>query len=222
MIRMSHTLKACFVLAAIAAGACSTPLANGPEQVFDLNQRYPITVQPRMMALRLPYNGQPQLDVNAAGQIARFAQDFLSNGSGSLAVAAPSQYPQVADMVIAQLLEFGVGRNQIMVGAANAPGPAEDIRLTFIRYVAEAPPCGNWSTNLTYTAPNIPHPNFGCTTQHNVAAMVSDPRDLLTPDTSGQTDAQRRLTVLDRYRKGEPTPAQKAEEQKALISIVGQ
>lgn len=222
MIRISHTLKACVVLAAMAAPACSTPLANGPEQVFDLNQRFPITVQPRMMTLRLPYNGQPQLDVNATGQIARFGQDYLSHGSGSLAVAAPSGYPGVADMIVALLLESGVGRNQIMVGAPNAPGPTEDIRITFIRYVAETAPCGDWSTNLGYTAPNTQPPNFGCTTQHNIAAMVSDPRDLLTPDTSGQTDAQRRLTVLDRYRKGEPTPAQRTQEQKALISIIGQ
>jgi pilus assembly protein CpaD len=88
--------------------------------------------------------------------------------------------------------------------------------------VAETPSCGDWSGNLGYTAPNTPPPNFGCTTQHNIAAMVSDPRDLLTPDTSGQADAQRRLTVLDKYRKGEPTPAQKTQEQNALISIIGQ
>jgi pilus assembly protein CpaD len=222
MIRISHTMKACVVFAAVAAGACSTPLANGPEQVFDLDQRFPITVQPRMMTLRLLYNGQPRLDENATGQVARFAQDYLSHGSGSLAVAVPSEYPGAADMVVAQLLQLGVGRNQIMVGAANAPGPSEDIRITFIRYVAETAPCGDWSTNLGYTASNTTPPNFGCTTQHNIAAMVADPRDLLTPDSSGQADAQRRLTVLDRYRKGEPTPAQRTQQQNALISIIGQ
>jgi pilus assembly protein CpaD len=219
-------LRACVAVVAVTAAAftgaaCSTPVANGPDQVFDLNERYPISVQPRMMTLRLLYNGQAALDENATGQIARFAQDYLSHGSGSIAVAPPSGNAGVADLVIAELLERGVSRNQIMVGGANAPGPADDIRLTYIRYVAEAPPCGDWSGNRAYTANNLPPSNFGCAMQHNLAAMVADPRDLVTPDTSGQPDAQRRLTVLDQYRKGEPTPAQKTNEQSAVITAVG-
>jgi pilus assembly protein CpaD len=73
------------------------------------------------------------------------------------------------------------------------------------------PPCGDWSTNLAVTTRNDLPSNFGCATQHNLAAMVADPRDLLAPDSSvGQPDAQRRLTVLDKYRKGELTPAAKS------------
>jgi pilus assembly protein CpaD len=213
-------LRACVAVVALAAAACSTPAANGPDQVFNINERFPISVQPRMMTLRLNYNGQGALDENAAGQIARFARDYLSHGSGSLAIAPPNGNPQVANLVVDELVATGVARNQIMVGGANAPGPADDIRLTFIRYVAEAPACGNWSSNLAYSASNTLPPNFGCATQHNLAAMVSDPRDLVTPDTSGQPDAQRRLTVLDKYRKGEITQADKTDEQNALISIV--
>lgn len=211
-------LRACVAVVALAAAACSTPAANGPEQAFDIDARFPISVQPRMMTLRLLYNGQAALDENATGQIARFAQDYLSHGSGSIAIAPPTGNPGVANLVLDELVARGVSRNQIMVGGANAPGPTDDIRLTFIRYVAEAPACGDWSTNLAHTAGNTLPPNFGCATQRNLAAMVSDPRDLVTPDTSGQPDAQRRLTVLDKYRKGEVTPAQKTEEQSALIS----
>jgi pilus assembly protein CpaD len=222
MTYRSNILRACVAVAALAAGACSTPIANGPEQAFDINARFPISVQPRMMTLRLLYNGQPALDENATGQIARFAQDYLSHGSGSLAVAPPNGNQAVANLVVDELVAHGVSRNQIMVGGANTPGPADDIRLTYIRYVAEAPPCGNWSTSLAFTAGNTLPPNFGCATQHNLAAMVSDPRDLLSPDTSGQPDAQRRLTVLDRYRQGEITASDKTEEQSAVISIVGE
>jgi pilus assembly protein CpaD len=222
MIRISQIFRASIVFAALAAPACSIPLANGPDQAYDLNRRFPISVQPRMMTLRLLYNGQPALDFDTVGQIARFAQDYLTHGSGSLAVLPPTGNPAVADLVIAELIELGVSRNQIMIGGTTAPGPVDDIRLTFIRYVAEAPPCGDWSTNLSKTGGNTLPPNFGCATQHNIAAMVSDPRDLVAPDASGQADAQRRLTVLDKYRKGEPTAAQKAQEQNAQISVVGQ
>jgi len=218
MTYLPQILRACVAIVALATSACSTPLANGPEQAFDINERFPISVQPRMMTLRLLYNGQAALDENATGQIARFAQDYLSHGSGSIAVVPPTGNPGVANLVLDELVARGVSRNQIMVGSANAPGPADDIRLTFIRYVAEAPPCGDWSTNLAFSAGNTLPPNFGCATQRNLAAMVSDPRDLLTPDTSGQTDAQRRLTVLDKYRRGDVTPAVKTEEQSAIIS----
>jgi pilus assembly protein CpaD len=220
MIRFSHFLRACVAVAAVAVAACSTPAANGPEQLFDIDQKFPISVQPRMMTLRLLYNGQASLDENATGQLARFAQEYRSHGSGSIAVAAPSGYPGVSDLVVNELIENGVGRNQIMVGTANAPGPSDDIRVTFIRYVAESPPCGDWSTNLGYTAGNTVPPNFGCTTQHNIAAMVADPRDLLMPDTSGQPDAQRRLTVLDKYRRGEETPAARPDALNAILSNV--
>ena len=221
MIRFSNVLRACIAAAALAvAAACSTPVANGPEQVFDINQRFPISVQPRMMTLRLLYNGQAALDQDAIGQIARFAGDYLSHGSGSIAVVPPSGNAAVSNLVVNQLLESGVSRNQIMVGAGNA-GPSDDIRLTFIRYVAESPACGNWSTNLGFTAGNTLPPDFGCTTQHNIAAMVADPRDLLSPDTTGQADAQRRLTVLDKYRTGQPTPAEKTDAQSVVISNVG-
>ena len=221
MIRFSHILRAGVAITALAVAACSTPMANGPAQVYERAERFPISVQPRMMTLRLLYNGQPQLDENARGQIARFARDYLSHGSGSIAVAPPTGNAGVAALVVEELLENGVSRNQIMAGGANAPGPADDIRITYIRYVAESPDCGDWSANLGYTASNTKHPNFGCATQRNIAAMVADPRDLVAPDTSGQADAQRRLTVLDRYRAGEPTPAERTEDQSAIISNVG-
>ena len=88
------------------------------------------------------------------------------------------------------------------------------------RYVAEAPPCGNWSSNLSHTAGNVLPPNFGCATQHNFAAMVADPRDLVAPDTTGQADAQRRLTVLQKYRAGEATPAARSEQQSGAVSSI--
>jgi pilus assembly protein CpaD len=202
------------------AAACSTPAFNGPAQVFDVNERYPISVQPRMMNLALPYNGQAELDQNQAGQLSRFAEDYLSHGSGSISVAGPTN--AAANLTVEALIEIGVARTQIMVGPNTTGAQNNDIRVNYIRYVAEAPSCGDWSRNLAVTASNIPPPNFGCATQHNVAAMVADPRDLVTPDSSGQADAQRRLTVLQKYRAGLPTPAQRTQEQSGAVSQVAQ
>jgi pilus assembly protein CpaD len=218
MTKPSLFLRMCAMAAFPLAAACSSPLINGPEQEFNVNQRYPIAVQPRMMSLDILYNGQPELDQNQTGQLARFAEDYLSHGSGSIGVAGPTG--AAADLAVQTLLEIGVARTQIMVGSSTGPNPLNDIRVTYIRYVAEAPPCGDWSVTLTYTANNILPPNFGCATQHNIAAMVADPRDLVTPDRSGQADAERRLTVLQKYRAGQPTPGAKTAD--GAVSAIGQ
>ena len=57
--------------------------------------------------------------------------------------------------------------------------------------------------------------------QQNIAAMVADPRDLVSPKPLDPNDAQRRLTVLEKYRKGETTVTNKAAEQSGAISQVG-
>ena len=219
MTKLHLVLRACVAMAAFSVAACSSPAFNGPEQAFDVDKRYPITVQPRMMSLSLPYNGQALLDQNTGGQLARFAEDYLSHGSGSIGVSGPNN--AASNLVVEGLLEIGVARTQIMVGPNTSGAANNDVRVTYIRYVAEAPPCGDWSTNLGQSASNTRPPNFGCATQHNIAAMVADPRDLVAPDTSGQADAQRRLTVLEKYRAGETTPAQRTEQQSGAVSQVG-
>jgi pilus assembly protein CpaD len=220
MIKLSQVLRVCAMATLPIAAACSTPIVNGPEQEFNVNQRYPISVQPRMMSLNLIYNGQAELDQNQNGQLARFAEDYLSHGSGSISVSAPTA--AAADIAVASLLEIGVARTQIMVGGQAGANPLNDIRVTYIRYVAEAPPCGDWSSNLAHVAGNVLPPNFGCATQHNFAAMVADPRDLVAPDSTGQADAQRRLTVLQKYRAGEATPAERSDLASGAVSAIGQ
>src|SRR5262249_17878979 len=81
------------------------------------------------------------------------------------------------------------------------------ITLTFVTYVAGTPPCGgDWSKNLAVDARNLPWPEFGCSTQHNFAAIVADPRDIVEPHTTDPADAQRRsYDIGDKYQKAMPT-----------------
>ena len=108
-----------------------------------------------------------------------------------------------------------------MIGNPDNADTGDDVRLSYIRYQAHAEACGDWSVNLASTSANQRSPNFGCATQHNLAAMVADPRDLVSPKPLDPNDAQRRLTVLEKYRKGETTVATKAAEQSGSISQVG-
>jgi type IV pilus biogenesis protein CpaD/CtpE len=83
-------------------------------------------------------------------------------------------------------------RHPIMVGPQGA-------------YVASQ--CGLWPNDLG-AAPgsdshlNRPHWNHGCASQHNLAAIVANPNDLLGPRQETEIDAARRQTVISRHRQG--------------------
>jgi pilus assembly protein CpaD len=221
---MTHILKLSRIAGALGIfflGACGTSgFSNGPEAAFDPVVRFPASVEPRMMTLRLPYEGPQSLDRNADAQLRRFASDYMDHGSGALAVTASQRFGNAPEEVARRLSALGVPEDRIMFGSQDEPGSPGGIKLTYIRYMARTPDCGNWSTSLTRTYDNTTSPNFGCATQKNIAAMVADPRDLVSPQTASSSDAQRRLIVLDKYRKGETTGAQKTEEQSGTVSQV--
>lgn len=88
-------------------------------------------------------------------------------------------------------------RHPIMVGPQGA-------------YVASQ--CGLWPVDVgpgpgSDSHLNRPTWNHGCATQHNLAAIVANPADLLGPRAEAPADAARRQTALGRYRRGEPPNA---------------
>jgi pilus assembly protein CpaD len=221
MTHLSKLLRASAALAALCLAACSNPVANGADMAFDINTRFPVTVQPQMMTLRVSYDGgSANFNQNTSDEIARFAEDYLDHGSGAIAVSAPTRLRDAPDDVADRLVELGVPRDRILLGNQDEPGNPDSVKLTYIRYTARAPACGDFSTNQSNTASNSASPNFGCATQHNIAAQVADPRDLISPRTLTPDDAQRRLDVLTKYRKGEPTVAVKTQQQSGAVSAV--
>ena len=220
MTHIQKLLHASAAVAVLCLAACSTPAVNGPEAGFDPARTHPIGVEPQMMTLRLPYDGRSQLDQNANGQLARFASDYLEHGSGAIAISAPNRLGDAPEDIADRLVGLGVAREHILVGNQDDPR-ADGVKLTYIRYVAKAPVCGDFSVSLTDTSSNLATPNLGCATQHNIAAMVSDPRDLVSPHDLTPDDAQRRLQVLDKYRKGETTVSEKTQQQSGAVSQIG-
>jgi pilus assembly protein CpaD len=221
MIHSTKVLRASAVLAALLVTACANPI-SGPENAMPVTERFPITVEPHMESLRLPLDaGGTALSETSNGELLRFSRDFMENGAGTIAIGAPRRLPNAVNFITGRLVALGVPRNRIMAGNDDALSTADEVKLTYIRYRAQAAPCGDWSVNLGYTSENKASPNFGCATQHNLAAMVADPRDLVTPKPLDPDDVQRRLTVLDKYRKGETTVVAKTAEQSGAVTAVG-
>lgn len=217
-MKISHAAAA---IAALTMSACSTTPAQTPQYSHYVSERFPIDVQPSMKTLRLSYARQDApLDPNMRSQLEAFVSDFRGHGVGALSISAPPNWQGTSERLADQVVAMGVAPTRIIVGTDAQPQSGSEVTLTFIRYIAESAPCGDWSEDLAKTYHNRPMPNLGCATQHNIAAMLSDPRDLLAPKPMGPGDVQRAMTILEKYRRGEPTEAERSRDQSGAVSQV--
>lgn len=208
MTKHTYILGASLAATLLMAGCADQGIFNGPMSDMDPEAAYPITVGPHMESMA--YAGPASND-----QLAGFAGNFMASGNGSITVSASN--PDAAKNVAGRLVSLGVPRDRIVVGA---PSQGANVQLSFVGYGATSPVCGHWEENIASTFYNQPTPNFGCATQHNIAAQIADPRDLVTPQAMTPPDTERRMIVIDHWRKGEPTSSTKTDEQSGAVSEV--
>ena len=194
--------------------------------LIDPTQRHPIMVsqQPSTTSVHLA-RGSEGLTPGQKAQVSAFLQRYRATDAGNskLVIAVPSGSPNESAAVravadIRQLISgYGFAESNVAIEPyrerrdANAP-----VRLSYLRYVAEAPECGQWPTNLADERRNLPYPNFGCAQQHNLAAQIANPADLLGPRTMDPADQERRAVVFDKYRQGETTRAIRDREDETV------
>lgn len=212
----------------LALPACKTDDNRGQVAgwaLVDPTQRHPIIVsqQPQTMTLRVP-RGSTGLAPQQRAELLGFADRSRASDAGNsrLIIAAPSGTDnEVAAMhavgeIRTLLSDRGFSEASIQVEAYNQEGGGHEapIKVSYLRYVAEGPECGQWPENLAYSPNNLPHPNLGCATQHNLAAMVANPADLLGPRTMGERSSERRDAVWGKYTKGESSISDKKTDEK--------
>ncbi len=105
----------------------------------------------------------------------------------------------------------------MVFAAYNAGGGKPPVKISFLRYVAEGPDCGHWSKNLAEDPQNVAYPDYGCSTQHNLAAMIANPRDLIEMRDGTSRSGERRDVVWRKYVGGKSTISEKPSEEKAGI-----
>jgi pilus assembly protein CpaD len=222
---MTPTMKDIFrvasLLAVLAAGSCASPNDAGT-LMDDPTANHPIQVLPNYHTLRVGFSGSDAgLMPDDAQRFDAFVADYMQHGNGAISVSAPAgRDTSVAIEYFGErLVAAGVPRERILVGTKDS-GDGK-VELGYIGYQASAGACGDWSANLAFTLDNQVSPNLGCAVQHNIAAQVADPRDLIAPRTMGPGDAARRATVYDNYKAGKPTGAQHSSEQSGSVSEVG-
>lgn len=195
--------------------------------LIDPSQRHPILVSEQPTEINLSVaRGSSGLSPRQRAQVLNFYAHFRANssGNGRIIVHAPSGAPnEVAAMHAVQevraLLESeGASGSDINVEAYHSESePQPPVRLSFMQYVAEAPDCGVWPTNLAQEPANLPYPNLGCATQRNFAAQIANASDLIEPRGMSSRSSERRDVIWNKYVKGEPTASKKTDEEKVKI-----
>ena len=218
-------------LVALALFGCRSREETGTHvagwALVDASQRHPILVsqKPATLSIRVA-GGAHGLSPSQAAQVSDFLARYRNQDSGNskLVIAVPSGSPNESAAMRAvgnmreMIREFGFSDSTVsMVPYGGGRDPSAPIRLAYLRYVAEGPQCGQWPTNLAYEPRNLPYPNFGCAQQHNLAAQIVNPADLLGPRTTAPADAERRTVVIDKYRQGRVTSSDKSGEERVQV-----
>jgi len=229
-MNLTHLLRAAALMSVLIAGSCSTARDDGNFLSQDGAANHPIAVEPSYQDLKVHFAGPAGMTADDAIKFDNFLSDYRTHGNGSLGISVPNGPPSRAAITYfaERAAATGISRDKILVSTHDAANGDLRVDVSFIAYTARAEACGrDWSDNLSYTVDNRTPANFGCAIQHNIAAMVADPRDLLGPGAMGPVDTARRATVMEHYEKGEVTQADKrsvdkATEQSAEASSVGQ
>ncbi|MBB6487591.1 CpaD family pilus assembly protein [Rhizobium lusitanum] len=178
----------------------------------DYRQRHPIVLTEKERSLDIPVAASDRrLTTGMRDTIRGFVQEYRGHASGTVEILLPrgSVNSQAASVLRQQIRKELVGNGipsarvvESYYPAGN-PGDAAPIRLRFTATTALTNTCGQWPDDLSDNAfDNQNYYNFGCATQHNLAAQVANPTDLISPRAASPIDTDQRGKVIDNYRKG--------------------
>lgn len=219
-MNIENVFRAAAIACIMTASSCA--VTNGGDTISsDGTVNHPIAVEPSYREIKLGYGGPDGIGTDDALKFDAFLAEYRAHGNGSLGISVPSGASSRATTTFfaERAAATGIPRDKILVSTHDAVNGDQRVDVSFITYVARAGECG-WSENLAFTVENHTARNFGCATQRNLAAMVSDPRDLLGPRRFDPADANRATTVITNYEQGKTTSAEKTQEQSGAVSSV--
>lgn len=200
----------------------------GYAEPYEYQKRHPINVTTDATALDIVVGSHAKgLNSVQRAQVDQFLGQWRHEGTGRLTVAVPSgsanegsayqAAAEIRDLAQAK----GIPGHAVEFTAYHAGGGKPPVKISFLRYVAEGPTCGDWSENLAEDPQNVAYPDYGCSTQHNLAAMIANPRDLIEMRDGTPRPSERRDEIWRKYVSGKSTISETASEEKAgMISDV--
>ena len=227
-----HGLKAAFVGGALLIAGCTSPdyqfnedsLFHTPVDNLGYRDKFPIGVRRVTAAVELPgKSGQERLTPSEIRQISDMVSAFMEEKQSQLVVAIPGgsagdtrvlgRAKQIGDLIKRR----GVAASRMLLRVASedtsANGP---IVISYDTLEVTVPDCGIWDKESSHDETNTSSLNFGCSLQRNFGLMLDNPQDLLEPRrTTATHDATRSSVVLEKYRAGEVTGAERSDVESA-------
>lgn len=200
--------SACAGVIALFIGACETDITE-----HDTSYAHPTTAQRKTARLDVGplYAGKPS--PADSERIDEFLSAYQTQGDRPLEVTVPGKSTddpaarEHALQLANALMQRGVAAEDInlYVAETQTTGTAS---VTFPIFVTAPEECGYTSDLWDKGYDNAIDPNYGCALQHNIDAMVANPRDLVHPReaTPGRSGV-RSFYVIDKYQRGEPLPS---------------
>jgi pilus assembly protein CpaD len=223
---------------ALALAACthSNDAATTASIPDDYRLRHPIAIREADSSI-VVFVGQGRggLTAEQRADVMGLAQSWAHEGTGAINADLPVDTPNARPAADAMreiqslLAAAGVPPNGVVVRRYHPEDPRHlaAIRLSYPRMAAIAGPCGVWPEDLGPSIKdkgyfdNKPYYNFGCAYQHNMAAMVENPSDLVQPRPETPPYTERRSMAFEKYRKGTSTATTYPESDKAKLSDTG-
>lgn len=205
----------------LALAACEVA-SNDASYSTELGLRQPIVVTSQTVRMPVFVAGAALASVDR-DRLAEFIDDFLRSGGGVLEVAVPQVAGREAAVAQATLvrdaaMRRGVRPHEVQMRLTDDP-PGTPLVVSYQKYAAQGPDCGDYSQSSANSR-NAAHPNYGCAYQNNIAAMISNPADLLRPRGEEPPDANRRSVVVERYRLGREAEAELGDQARRNVSRI--
>ncbi|MBM3089768.1 pilus assembly protein CpaD [Ensifer sp. T173] len=211
-VPVRHLRRAAILL--VAAGllvGCGTKdnLSTGsiPD---DYRTRHPIVLAEGERTIDIPIaSGDRRLTQGTRDVISGFGADYRNSSTGVVQIMLPrgSANSHAAQAMRKEirgvLVAAGVPAKRLIEAGyeAGPMGDAAPVRLSYVAITAQTGPCGEWPEDVALnTIQNRNYYNFGCASQSNLAAQISNPTDLLGPRQMSPIDAEQRGQVITDWR----------------------
>ena len=188
---------------------------------YDYKSKFPIVLKKQEKGIEL-YISESKKTLSYRDQetIKAFIREVVDAGAEEVIISVPVRRGEeksgksIARRILRELRKLGLSVKKIFYRSYYRPeGTAvASIRLSYLSIGAEVEStCNLWQqqiTTHTINSANLPHTDWGCVTQSNLAAIVAHPADLLTKRGIKEPSATRRQYIFKRYEKGKSTTSE--------------
>jgi pilus assembly protein CpaD len=170
--------------------ACAADLVDQ-----DYRLGHPVAVEQRQLRAVFDRSAPHQkLSAFDSDRLRRLAAESLRRGAGGVTVTSRDE--AFAQSLAEDLREFGVANVSV------AQDGLDQATVLVPVWTTGPPECGSFERGINPDPDNVPHSNWGCSLQRNLAVMVQNPADLARASPTSGRDANRATDVLEKYGHG--------------------